>query len=87
MDYQNAEGSTGKLKDGAFVAFKSQSEADASLKPQAPDGPFASLPEPVQKSLADAGITTVEQATALGKEGLMKLKNIGEATADDILAL
>lgn len=49
--------------------------------------PFASLSESVQKSLADAGITTVEQAKAKGEAELIKLPNIGEKTANDILAL
>lgn len=33
MNYQNKEGSTGTLKDGVFVPFASQAEADKSLKP------------------------------------------------------
>lgn len=49
--------------------------------------PFASLSEAVQKSLADAGITTLEQAKALKKEGLVALEGIGDVTADKILAL
>ncbi len=52
-----------------------------------PSGPFASLAEPVQKSLKDAGITNPAEAKALGLEGLMKLPEIGKVTATDILAL
>lgn len=35
MSYRNENGSTGALKNGAFVAFASQAEADASTKPTA----------------------------------------------------
>jgi hypothetical protein len=52
-----------------------------------PSGPFADLSPAVQKSLADEGITTVAEAQAKGKEGLVALDGIGEATADKIMAL
>lgn len=51
------------------------------------DSPFAELSPAVQKSLAEAGITTLEQAKALGRDGLIALDGIGEVSADKILAL
>ena len=45
MSYQNENGSTGIWKDGAFVPFASQKEADASLKPVKPADTDAPEPE------------------------------------------
>lgn len=50
-------------------------------------GAFADLSPAVQKSLADAGITTLEQAKALGRDGLIELDGIGEVSAKLILDL
>ena len=55
-------------------------------KPQR-TGPFASLSEAAEKALLDAELTTVALAQAKGKGELVKLKNIGAATADAIMAL
>lgn len=52
-----------------------------------PSSPFTSLSESVQTSLKEAGITTVEQARALGKDKLITLEGIGDKTAESILAL
>lgn len=73
-------GASGTFENGVFKPYGEE------VKPE-PSGPFASLSESVQTSLKDAGITTLEQAKALGKAGLVKLPNIGEITAMDILAL
>lgn len=58
-------------------------------KPEVPQrtGPFASLSEAAEKSLIAEGLTTVALAQAKGKDELIKLKNIGAATADAIMAL
>lgn len=50
-----------------------------------PDGPFTGLSPAAQKSLAEAGIKTVAEAKTKGREELIKLDNIGEATASSIL--
>lgn len=57
------------------------------VPPGEPASPFADLAPAAQKALADAGITTAEQAKALGAEGLEKLDGIGPKTAEQILAL
>jgi hypothetical protein len=52
-----------------------------------PTSPFASLPAATQKALETAGITTVEGAKALGKDGLVALEGIGDKGAEAVLAL
>lgn len=82
--------SSGSMVAGVFTPYSETNKPpQEALEPPSltPDDPFASLSESMQKSLADAGITTVEQAKALGKDGLVALPNIGEKTATDILAL
>ncbi len=71
-------GASGTFKNGVFKPYGEEVK---------PSSPFASLPEPVQKSLADAGITSVDDAKKLGEAGLIKLPNIGAAIAKDILEL
>lgn len=73
-------GASGTFESGVFKPYGEEVKPESS-------GPFASFPEPVQTSLKEAGITTVEQAKGLGKDGLEKLPDIGPKTASDILAL
>lgn len=67
------------LVDGKLV--------DHNGNPAELDSPFAELSPAVQKALETAGITTLEQAKALGRDGLTALDGIGEVSADKILAL
>lgn len=48
---------------------------------------FSSLNTRTQKALSDAGIKTAVQALQAGRAGLTAISGIGEATADQILAL
>lgn len=70
---------TGTLEDGVFKPYGEEAKSEAAA--------FADLAPAAQKSLADAGITTVEQAKALGHDGLVALPDIGKAAAEKILAL
>lgn len=68
--------------DGAIALQKAKADAEAKAR-----NPFADFPEAVQKSLADAGVKTAEEAKLLGLEGLVALEGIGKSTAEKILAL
>lgn len=73
-------------------AESAETNKDPALKAQesgasTTESPFASLSPAVQAALEKAGITSVEQAKALGAEGLEKLDGVGEVSAGKILAL
>lgn len=68
--------------EGAKALQEAKEEAEAKAT-----SPFSDFSEAVQKSLEAAGIKTVEQVKALGKDELVKLKGIGDVTADELLAL
>lgn len=76
MDKYN---SSGTMNNGVFTSY--------SAEPETPKSPFADLTPAVQKALEAAGIKTVAEAQSLGKEKLIALEGVGEASADKILAL
>lgn len=59
-----------------------------AVKPAAPKATPKGLPEdfPGRDALLAAKIGTVQEAQALGANGLQNVKGIGEATAKEILA-
>ena len=56
MSYRNENGSTGTLKGGVFVAFKTQEEADAAnakpVKAAAPKPEADTDPKPTRRAAA-----------------------------------
>jgi hypothetical protein len=76
------------LEARGYIRYVTDEEYEGALALRAAkENPFNDLTPAVRRSLEGAGITTVEQAKELGRDGLIALDGIGEASADKILAL
>lgn len=88
MSYQNEYGSTGRLVNGAFVAFESQEDADGKVAKAPTNQAASTLPAdfPERDLLIGTPFTTLEAIKAASDEVLLAIDGIGPAKLKAIRA-